>query len=96
MEIKTSRQIGEAIRKEACSVDMTKEYKEIVKKKWVAVDDIQKELSYLSGMIQRNVTLKASNYEIYKDKVTEYRNKLFEQIKALKKSLSTFEKTKGT
>jgi len=50
--------------------------------------NIIKEMDVLIGMIQRNTNLQASNYSIYKDKVTGYRNRLFKQAMIIKRHLS--------
>jgi len=51
------------------------------------MDKIKKEVDILIGMIQQVVTLKASNYEIYKDKVTKYREILYKQAMKVKRML---------
>jgi len=46
----------------------------------------------LISMIQRNVTLESGNFSMYKDKVTEYRGRIYKQTLKLTQALSEIEK----
>lgn len=48
---------------------------------------VKEALDVLIGMIQRATTLRASNVSIYGDKVTEYRERLFQQAMKVRKKL---------
>lgn len=47
--------------------------------RWVRVDDINKKLLELISMIQLNVSIKPMNASMYKDKVQEYRQVIYDK-----------------